>query len=53
MLTRVIEQGGSTALMLVASTGHVNVVQYLVEVGANLESADYVSSHVVWEYVDV
>ena len=40
--------------MLAASNGHVNVVQYLVEVGANLEAvANYVSGHVVWEYVDV
>jgi hypothetical protein len=52
MLTRVIEQGGSTALMQAASMGHVNVVQYLVEVGANLEAAENVSGHVVWEYVD-
>ncbi len=45
-------QGGSTALMLAARWGHVNVVQCLV-VGANLEAVDkYVSGHVVWEYVD-
>ncbi len=46
-------QGGYTALMRAAKEGHVNVVQYLVEVGANLEAADKVSGHVVWEYVDV
>ncbi len=46
-------QGGRTALMLAAMEGHVNVVQCLVEAGANLEAADDVSSHVVWEYVDV
>ena len=46
-------QGGYTALMLGASNGHVNVVHYLVGVGANLEAADRVSVHVVWEYVDV
>ncbi len=46
-------QGGSTALMLAAKEGHVNVVQCLVEAGANLEAAGYVSVHVVWEYVDV
>ncbi len=40
--------------MIAAMEGHVNVVQCLVEAGANLEAvADYVSSHVVWEYVDV
>ena len=33
--------------------GHVNVVQCLVEAGANLEAVDVVSVHVVWEYVDV
>ena len=46
-------QGGSTALMWAASNGHVNVVQCLVEAGANLEAANNVSGHVVWEYVDV
>jgi ankyrin repeat protein len=46
-------QGGSTALILAAMEGHVNVVQCLVEAGANLEAANYVSGHVVWEYVDV
>ncbi len=45
--------GGSTALMLAAREGHVNVVQCLVGVGANLEAADDVSGHVVWEYIDV
>ncbi len=40
--------------MLAVSYGHVNVVQCLVEAGANLETAtSYVSGHVVWEYVDV
>ncbi len=37
--------------MNAASQGHVNVVQYLVEAGANLEAADKVSGHVVWGYV--
>ncbi len=46
-------QGGWTAFMRAASNGHVNVVQCLVEAGANLETADDVSGHVVWEYVDV
>ncbi len=47
-------QGGWTALILAASTGHVNVVQYFIEVAANLEAvANYVSGHVAWEYVDV
>ncbi len=46
-------QGGYKALMWAASNGHVNVVQYLVKAGANLEAADNVSDHVVWEYVDV
>ncbi len=46
-------QGGYTALIRAAENGHVNVVQYLVEVGANLEAVDRVSVHVVWEYVDV
>ena len=46
-------QYGSTALMWAASNCHVNVVQCLVEAGANLEAADKVSVHVVWEYVDV
>ncbi len=40
-------QGGSTALILAAGTGHVNVVRYLVE------AAEKVSGHVVWAYVDV
>ena len=46
-------QSGCTALMLAASKGHVNVVQCLVEAAAYLEAANYVSGHVVWEYVDV
>ncbi len=47
-------QFGYTALMEAASKGHVNVVQWLLEAGANLEAADNnVSGHVVWEYVDV
>ena len=46
-------QGGWTALMNAADNGHVNVVQYLVEAGANLEAADEVSGHVVREYVYV
>jgi ankyrin repeat protein len=47
-------QGGRTALMEAASNGHVNVVQCLVEVGANLEAVTrYVRVHVVWEYIDV
>ncbi len=46
-------QGGYTALMLAASNGHVNAVQFLVEAGANLEAVNNVSVHVVWEYVDV
>ncbi len=45
-------QGGYTALMLGASNGHVNVVQCLVAAGVNLDAADRVSGHVVWEYVD-
>ncbi len=37
-----------------AMNGHVNVVQYLVEAGANFEAVtNKVSVHVVWEYVDV
>ncbi len=46
-------QYGQTALMEAASNCHVNVVQYLVEAGANLEAVNDVSGHVVWEYVDV
>ncbi len=46
-------QSGSTALMLAASNGHVNVMQCLVEAGVNLEAAEKVSGHVVWEHVDV
>ena len=47
-------QGEYTALMRAAKEGYVNVVQCLVEVGANLEAVtSYVSGHVVWEYVDV
>ncbi len=46
-------QDGSTALMWAASKGHVSVMQYFVEAGANLDAADNVSDHVVWEYVDV
>ncbi len=48
-----MQGGGVTALTLAAMNGHVNVVQYLAEAGANLEAADWVSGHVVWEYVDV
>ncbi len=44
-------QGGYTAIMLAAMRGHVNVVQRLVEAGANLEAAENVSGHVVLEYV--
>ena len=40
-------QDGSTSLMLAASNGHVNVVQCLVEVGANLKAVDRVSGHVM------
>ena len=39
--------------MYAATEGHVNVVQYLVEAGANLDAADEVSGDVVWEYVDM
>ncbi len=46
-------QNRSTALMLAASNGHVNVVQCLVQAGGNIEAVDRVSGHVVWEYVDV
>ncbi len=46
-------QDGYTALMVAAMNVHVNVVQSLVGVRANLEAADNVSGHVVWEYVDV
>ncbi len=46
-------QRGPTALMLAASNGQVNVVQYLVEVGASLEAVDRVSDHVMWENVEV
>jgi ankyrin repeat protein len=46
-------QDGWTALMSAAYNGHVNMVQCLVEAGANLEAAERVSCHVVWEYVDV
>jgi ankyrin repeat protein len=46
-------QWGYTALMMASMNGHVNVVQCLVQVGANLEAANVVSGHVVWEHVDV
>ena len=46
-------QIGYTALIWAAILGHVNVVQCLVEAGANLEAADKVSAYVVWEHVDV
>jgi ankyrin repeat protein len=46
-------QDGWTALIRAAYNGHVNVVQCLVEVGANLEAAGKVSGHVVWEDDDV
>ncbi len=46
-------QNGYRALMEAASNDHVNVVQCLVEMGVNLEAADMVSGHVVWEYVYV
>ncbi len=44
-------QSGWTALMKAAWNGHVNVLQCLVEAGANLEAVNEVSGHVVWEYV--
>ncbi len=46
-------QDGSTALMEAAMNGHVSVMQYFVEAGANLDASDQVSVHVVWEHVDV
>ncbi len=46
-------QNGWTALMRAARHGHATVVQCLAEAGANLEAADRVSGHVMWEYVDV
>ncbi len=46
-------QYGSTALMLAALNGHVNVVQCLVGAGVNLETVNRVSGHVMWEFVDV
>jgi hypothetical protein len=46
-------QWGHTAVMRAADNGHVNVVQCLVDAGANFKAADKVSVHVVWEYVDV
>ncbi len=46
-------QVGWTALIEAAWKGHANVVQCLVDAGANLEAADEVSVHVVWEHVDV
>ncbi len=48
-------QWGVTALMLAARYGDVNVVQCLVEVGANLAAVNInmVSGHVAWEYADV
>ncbi len=47
-------QNEYAALMRAAYNGHVNVLQCLVEAGANLEAAtSYVSGHVVREYVDV
>jgi ankyrin repeat protein len=44
---------GYTSLMLAARTGHVNVVQCLVEAEANIEAVDRVSGHLVGDYVDV
>ena len=44
-------QDGYTALMLAARNGHVNVVQCLVEAGANLAAADRVSGHVMCDMV--
>ncbi len=47
-------QYGCTALIWAVWHGDVNVVQYLVEVGANLEAVEIkVSGHVVWHHVDV
>jgi ankyrin repeat protein len=45
-------QNGWTALMWASRYGDLNVVQCLVEAGANLEAVDRVSVNVVWEYVD-
>ncbi len=52
-MTWSLMQGRWTASMIAAENGHVNVVQYFVEAGANLDAADEVSGDVVWEYVDV
>ncbi len=53
-MTWSLMQGGYTALIVAAMLGHVNVVQYLVGVGANFEAAtSKVSGKVLWEYVDV
>ncbi len=46
-------QGENTALIWAASQSHVNVVQCLVEAGANFEAVNEVSGHVVREYVYV
>ena len=46
-------QNGWTVFLQAAREDRVNVVQCLVEAGANLEAVDGVSGHVVWEYVDV
>ncbi len=46
-------QRGYTVLMNATMNRHVDVVQCLVEAGANLEAAHYVSGHVVREYVYV
>ncbi len=46
-------QYGFTALMRAAEKGHVNVVQFLAEAGANPGAVNKVSGHVVWEYADV
>ncbi len=44
-------QNGCTALMWASMNCHLNVVQSLAAVGANLEAADKVSGDMVWEYV--
>jgi ankyrin repeat protein len=44
-LTLLASQNGRTALFAASENGHLPIVKFLVERGANLDAADEVASH--------